>query len=125
MFCIIAAIFMMPLLPRDLAEPEPEADSEAAEQTVEPLRTFNKEAVYCFLSVCIGHTLRLLDDAEYDGDHDKAEALNGIYDSLEDRFVVFERDGISSDNLQIMMQAHDSLREIDTKFNCLDLLSES
>ena len=88
MFCIIAAIFMMPLLPRDLAEPEPGADSEAAEQTVGPLRTFNKEAVYCFLSACIGHTLRLLDD-EYDGDQGKAETLNGIYDSLQDRFVMF------------------------------------
>jgi len=123
MFRISVAIVMMPLLPRDLAEPEPEADSEAAEETVEPLRTFHKEAVYCFLSVCIGHTLRLLDDAEYDGDHDKAEALNGIYDSLEDRFVVFERDGISSDNLQIMMQADDSSRETDTNFNGFDLLS--
>ena len=52
MFCIFAAIFMTPLLPRDLAEPEPEADSEAAEQTVEPLRAFNKKAIYCVLNVC-------------------------------------------------------------------------
>ena len=79
MFRISVAIFMMPLLPRDPAEPEPEADSEAAEETVEPLRTFHKEAVYCFLSVCIGHTLRRLDDTEYDGGQDKAEALNGIW----------------------------------------------
>ena len=78
MFRISVAIFMMLLLPRDLAEPEPEADSEAAEEAVAPLRTFHKEAVYCFLNACVGHTLRLLDDTEYDGDQDKAEALNGI-----------------------------------------------
>ena len=62
----------------------------------------------------------LQDDAEYDRDQDKAEALNGIYDSLEYLFVVFERDGISSVNLQIMMQAHDSLCEIDTNFKGFD-----
>ena len=46
------------------------------------------------------------DEAEYDCAQGKAEALNGIFCSLEDRFAVFERD-----NLQIMMQGHDGLRE--------------
>ena len=36
---------------------------------------------------------------------------------------MFERGGISSDNLQIMMHAHDSLPEIDTNFNGFDFLS--
>ena len=106
---------MMLLASRYLAEPDPEAE-------IGPSRTFHKKTVYCFLSVCVGYTLRLLDAAEFDGYQRKAETLNGICDSLESSFVVFERDGISAENLQVM-QTHDNLRETDTNFNAFDLLS--
>ena len=65
-------------------------------ESSEAVRSYNNEAVYCFLSLCIGHALRLLSDAEFNQDHSTETRLNEIHDALENVFALFESDGISA-----------------------------
>ena len=65
-------------------------------ESSEAVRSYNKEAVYCFPSLCIGHALRLLSDAEFIEDHSTERRLNEIYDALENVFTLFESNGISA-----------------------------
>ena len=116
--CICAAVFVMPV-----GEPEPEAESSNANPG--NAVTFNSEAAYCFLALCIGHPLRLLVDAEFDQDHAKEDQLNHIYDAFENVFALFEADGISTESLRTMLQIHGNLQEVDNYFNAYDLLDIS
>ena len=121
--CICAVVFMMPIHVGDSVEPDPEAES----SHVNPgsAVTFNSEAAYCFLALCIGHTLRLLVDAEFDQDRAKEDQLNQIYDAFENVFTLFEADSVSADSLQTMLQIHGTLQGCDSSFNAFDLLDIS
>ena len=46
--------------------------------------------------LCIGHSLRLLADAEFDEEYATEIQLNEIYDALENAFTFFEADGVSA-----------------------------
>ena len=121
--CICAAVFMMPSHVGDSVEPDPEAES--SDVNSGSAVTFNSEAAYCFLALCIGHSLRLLVDAEFDQDNAREDQLNQIYDALENVFTLFEADGVSADSLRMMLQIHDTLQGLDSSFNAFDLLDIS
>eukprot|EP00435_Cladocopium_sp_Y103_P049927 s1227_g15.t1 len=122
-FCMFAAVFMMPCQFGDSAETEPEVDVETPGESFEMVRSYNKETAHCFLCLCIGHTLKLLSDAEFDEDRATEKRLNGTYDSLENIFTLFEGDGVSASNLRAVVQIHDNLRELDSNFNAFEFLS--
>ena len=44
-------------------------------------------------------TLQLIDDAEFDENHEQVGSLNAIHEVLVNTFAVFERDGITAGNL--------------------------
>ena len=84
LLCIfISAFAMMPPQQIDALEPEPE--TETAIQTP----VYNKAAVYCFLCLCVRRTLELIDDAEFDENHERVGSLHAIHEILMSTFEMF------------------------------------
>ena len=105
-------------------EPEPEdAPSSAAASSSSPAPTYNKVAVYCFLCICLRHSLELIDDVETESDTAKTSALNATHDVLMDVFSLFERDGISPASLQLVKDMHSALNRHDPNFNAGDFMT--
>ena len=114
LFCIcVAAVAMMPYV----EEPEPEAEVDTTAESSTRAMVYNEIAVYGFLCVCVKHSLHLINEAEFDEDHVKLGSLNAIYEVLIDAYTRFEQDGISSVNLQLMMEMHNALQCHDSDFN--------
>eukprot|EP00435_Cladocopium_sp_Y103_P040994 s1731_g11.t1 len=122
-FCILtsALVFMMPQRVGFADEPEPETEVGAA--AVSTRRSFNKAAVYSFLTICVKRCLDLTDDADFDEDRAMEGRLNAIYDILFDTFSLFESDGITQANLRSLMDMHSVLQTLDSEFNAFALIS--
>ena len=102
---------MMPPQQIDALEPEPE--TETAIQTP----VYNKAAVYCFFCLCVRRTLELIDDAEFDENHERVGSLHAIHEILMSTFEMFERDGITARNFGALMEMHGALQLHDAEFN--------
>ena len=80
----------------------------------------NKAGVDCFLCVC---TLELIDDAEFDEDHEQVGSLNAIHQVLINTFELFESDGISARNFGPLMEMHGALQGHDAEFSASNFMS--
>ena len=98
-------------------EPEPEAE------TAIQAPVYNKAVVYCFLCVCVRRTLELIDDAEFDENHEQVGSLPAIHEVLMNTFEAFERNGITASNLGALMEMHSALQRHDAEFNALNFMS--
>ena len=118
LLCIfISAFAMMPPQQIDALEPEPE--TETAIQTP----VYNKAAVYCFFCLCVRRTLELIDDAEFDENHERVGSLHAIHEILMNTFEMFERDGITARNFGALMEMHGALQLHDAELNASNLMS--
>ena len=123
LFCIWCStlVMMIPQQYHAADEPEPEAGTSTA--ATPSGQSFNKIAVYGFLTVCVKRCLELLDEAELDENHTMASQLNATYDILIDTHFLFESDGINTGNLRSMMEMHAALQRHDPQFDAFNLIS--
>eukprot|EP00435_Cladocopium_sp_Y103_P044896 s3690_g12.t1 len=118
---------LIAMQPRHVMPDEPEPDDVssdvAAASSGNPVTTYNKVAVYCFLCICVKRSLELINGAEYDENSAEIGALNAIHEVLMDVYSLFERDGISAGSLQVMKEMHSALHEYDPSFNASDFMT--
>ena len=112
---------MMPQRGGFADEPEPETESDAAARS--PKRSFNKAAVYSFLTICVKRCLEMIDEQEFDENRALENRLNAIHDILFDTFSLFDCDGITPANLRSLVDIHSVLQSLDSEFDAFALIS--
>ena len=84
---------------------------------------YNKAALYCSICLCVRRTLELIDNAEFDENHEQVGPFSAIHEVLVNTFAVFERDGITAGNFGSLMEMYSVLRRHDADFNASNLMS--